>query len=110
MKTNAPDDDPALSRLLREWECTAESLPPRFEERVWQRIAHAEPPVATNLRTVFREWLDARLRRPAMALACVAVLMSTGLTTGYLHARSDAAQARQESQMRYLQSVNPFLH
>ncbi len=110
MKTNEPGDDPALSRLLHEWKLTADSLPPRFGERVWQRIASEEPPATANLWNAICEWLEACLRRPGVALACVAVLLSSGLTTGYLHARADAAQARQESQSRYLQSVNPFLH
>jgi hypothetical protein len=40
----------------------------------------------------------------------VTVLMGIGLTTGYLHARVDAAQAQQMAAVRYVQAVNPFLH
>ena len=45
-----------------------------------------------------------------MALAYVTVLMGIGLTTGYLHARSDATQIQSELRARYVQTVDPFLH
>jgi hypothetical protein len=108
MKNDVTGNDPALSRLLHQWQPPAE-LPPRFEERVWQHIARAEPPVAMSLWAAFNQWLDARLRRPALALACVAVLSGVGLAGGYLHGRADVSQSRQEAQTRYLQTVSPFL-
>ena len=109
MKPNQPDSDPVLSRVLRTWQPGAE-LPPRFQERVWQRIADDEARPSVSLWDVLRQWLDTRFRRPAVALAYVTVLMGIGLTTGYLHARSDATQIQSELRARYVQTVDPFLH
>ena len=108
-KPEHPESDPGLSRLLRQWQPEAE-LPPRFQDRVWQRIADEEARPTASLWEVLRQWLDARLRRPGVALAYVTVLMGLGLTTGYLHARADAAQAQNAAMIRYVQTVGPFLH
>lgn len=107
MKANQPESDPALSRLLHEWKPAAE-LPPRFNDRVWQRIADEEARPSASLWDVLRQWLEVRFRRPAVALAYVTVLMGVGLTTGYWHAQSDAAQAHSELKARYLQAVDPL--
>ena len=107
MKANQPESDPALSRLLHEWKPAAE-LPSRFNDRVWQRIADEEARPSASLWDVLRQWLEVRFRRPAVALAYVTVLMGVGLTTGYWHAQSDAAQAHSELKARYLQAVDPL--
>jgi len=109
MNMNPSDPDPALSRLLREWQPQAE-LPPRFQDRVWERVAGEERPAVSNLWAAFRDWLDTRFRRPVVALGYVAVLMSIGLGVGHWHGRADAAQLQDELKARYLQQVNPFLH
>jgi len=42
MKPNQPSDpDPQFRALLQEWKIDA-SLPPRFQDRVWQRVARTE--------------------------------------------------------------------
>ena len=109
MKTNQPDSDSALGRLLHQWQPVTE-LPPRFPDRVWQRIAEEEARPSVSLWDVLRQWLDARFRRPAVVLAYVTVLMGVGLTTGYWHARLDAAQAHSELKAHYVQTVDPFQH
>jgi hypothetical protein len=107
MKANPPNADPALSHVLRAWKPGAE-LPPRFHDRVWQRIADADAHPSVSFWGTLCQWLDTRFRRPAVALAYVTVLMGVGLTTGYWHAQSDAAQAHSELKARYLHAVDPL--
>lgn len=108
MKKNQPDNDAALSRILREWLPVA-TLAPRFPERVWQRVSRADAAAGLDLWRGLRQWLEGKLRRPAVAAASVAVLMCAGVTAGYWHARVDVAQTQNELQARYVQSVAPFL-
>jgi hypothetical protein len=109
MRPEQPESDPALSRLLRQWQPEAE-LPPRFQDRVWQRIADGEARPTASLWSAFRQWFELRFRRPAVALAYVTLLMGIGLTSGYLHARADVAQAQNAAAVRYVRVVDPFLH
>ena len=104
-----PESDPALTRLLRQWQPEVER-PLRFADCVWQRLAAVEARPVAGPWAVFGQWLELRLRRPAVALAYMTVLMGFGLTGGYLHGRADAAQAQNAAVVRYVQAVDPFLH
>jgi hypothetical protein len=103
---NLKVNDPQLSRLLQTWPMD-EPLPPRFQERVWKRIAAAEsktvPPAAVN-------WLAILFARPAFATACAALLLVAGLTTGFLRANHDAAHLNTELAQRYVASIDPYTH
>jgi hypothetical protein len=106
MKELTENDEP-LRQLLREW-IVDSTLPPRFQEQVWRRIVHREEEVKPNLRQAFIHWLDTTFNRPALAVSYVAVLLSAGLTTGYLQAQDKSAHAESQWRAMYVQSVDPY--
>ena len=99
--------DPALHGLLREWKVT-ETLPPRFEERVWQRLARNESGQPTSIGAlVIGRWLAA-LTRPSTALAYVTALLLLGLVGGYWEAHQQNEQAEASLGARYVQMLDPY--
>lgn len=102
------EQDTALSKVLQEWTPNT-GLPPRFQERVWQRIAREDDAGRLGLWEMVRAWLETRLNRPAVAVGYMAVLLCTGVTAGYWQARSDVAQTESDLQARYVHAVDPFL-
>lgn len=103
MNTNNPNsDDAKLGSLLRQVRVTP-SLPPRFQENVWRRIADAEAVKSGNSSS----WLDALINwmiRPRLALAGLAALMIAGAIFG---AHEGIQLARHDAQARYLAAVAP---
>jgi len=92
--------DARLGALLRASR-PSPSLPPRFQESVWRRIAEAEAPVKSD------SWLDALaalVLRPRFAFATVAVLILAGAFLGAYHGTQ---AARQDAQAQYLAAVAP---
>ena len=108
MNENLHEKDGPLSKTLQSWKVTA-TLPPRFQEQVWQRIARAEETTQTaTLWVLFRQWLEAALSRRAVAVSYMVILLAVGLTTGYrsgLHKNRELEAGLSE---RYLQSVDPY--
>lgn len=106
MAKNGKNDEP-LDHLLQCWTVAA-SLPPRFNEQVWDRIvqgeAHPQPSWWQELRNLIPQLLP----RPAFALAYVSILLVLGLTGGYLHAQTDSARTERMLAQRYAQSVAPY--
>jgi hypothetical protein len=100
---NLKNNDPQLKQLLGEWQVN-EPLPPRFQQRVWQRIEDAEAPVTRESMS----WFAALFMRPAFATAAATLLLLAGLTTGYLRANHDAARMDAQLAHRYIASVNPY--
>jgi hypothetical protein len=101
-KENFNPDDAKLSSLLRESR-VAPSLPPRFQENVWRRIAETETSAASDSPT----WLDALIAlvlRPRLAFAAVAVLVLAGALIGV---RDGSQLAQRDAQARYLAAVAP---
>ena len=110
MKTDHPNENDVPRRaLLKEWKQEA-PLPPRFQERVWRRIEHAEAaPVPTvSLAAMFANWLTNLLPRPALATAYVAVLLVIGASVGWSQARQETARVSGELSARYAQAVDPY--
>jgi hypothetical protein len=107
MNPQKPESDAMLDRTLRQWRQTA-SLAPRFNERVWQRIARAEAarPAGWWARGVL--WVNLALSRPSLAAVYVSALLLTGLLAGYWHARHDNAQAVEELSSRYVRLMDPY--
>lgn len=103
MKTNPPHpDDAKLSSLLRQSRVSP-SLPPRFQENVWRRLADAEAGKTADP----MGWLEAVLAfvlRPRLALAAVAALIVTGAVIGV---HDGSRLAHHDAQARYLASVAP---
>lgn len=106
MKQLAENDEP-LRQLLREWVVDI-TLPPRFQEQVWRRIAHREEEAKPSLREAFVHWLETTFNRPALAVSYVAVLLIAGLTTGYMQAQDKSARAESQWRSLYVQSVDPY--
>ena|SRR5436309_4388618 len=108
MKPELPTDpDKSLHRALREWEIK-EPLPPRFGERVWQRIAREEAQAPANFWTLLSNWLAHALARPALAASYVTVLLMVGLLAGYWHAQSEKARTLESLSARYVQMLDPY--
>jgi hypothetical protein len=110
MKTEGqPSSDAALEAVLREWQ-TTEPLPPRFQARVWQRIAQAEasPRAFSRMWADVGLWLQAAFSRPAMAVAYLAILLLFGAAGGFWQASDRVAREHEELRARYVASVDPY--
>ena len=104
---NPSESDPLLRQALSEWQ-VKETLPPRFGEQVWQRIAReeAEPP-----RTVWAELLtriQGALTRPSLAVGYVTVLLLAGLLAGYRQAQVDNARVSHQLGAGYVQMMTSY--
>lgn len=92
---------------MRVWRVDS-SIPPRFQEQVWQRIERAE--VAKEVfswSAMVNEFLRA-LTRPALATAYVSALLVAGLLAGHWHARADTTKWDKALASRYVQAVDPY--
>ncbi|HEU6448377.1 MAG TPA: hypothetical protein VFV23_08075 [Verrucomicrobiae bacterium] len=95
-------DDAKLSALLREGRASP-SLPPRFQQNVWQRIEDIEAPKSAHE----MNWVDAvvaLLLRPRFAFATAAALIILGISLGAFDATK---LARQNAEARYVAIVAP---
>ena len=101
------DNDESVRKVLHEWEVTA-LLPPRFTERVWQRIERAEATVRPALFDVWRAWLTSVIRRPAVAVSYIALLLTVGMATGQWQAGLKISQLDGELERRYVHTVDPY--
>jgi hypothetical protein len=108
MKTERADQsDPTLHKLLREWE-VSETLPPRFQERVWQRLARREAQQSGSLWGLLLERFTSALARPSLAVSYVTMLLLLGLATGYWQAHQQNVQAAASLGARYVQMLDPY--
>ena len=101
-----PNQDP-LDAALAAWR-VREPLPLRFQEQVWRRIADAGAESTATRWDIFRGWLRLAFARPAVALACAAVLLALGSGTGWWQARQKSARVDNELGARYVQSLDPY--
>jgi hypothetical protein len=107
MKQESHDEnDRQLQSLLRDWKIEA-SLPPRFDERVWRRIASEEKP-AMNPLLALKTWLGQFALKPAFALSYATILVLFGLVGGLLQAEAKSHRASEELSTRYVQMVDPY--
>lgn len=103
---NPSKNDSALAALLREWKVES-SLPPRFGEQVWRRVAQSEIPVANPL-ALLRDWIAQALARPSFALSYAAVLLLAGLGVGLWQGHLTSTRAAETLRARYVQMVDPY--
>jgi len=96
-----------LDRALREWEIH-DPLPPRFQERVWQRIAREEAQTLINPWSLFSNWLGQLLARPSMAVSYLVLLLFSGLLAGYWQARVEQTHTLEQLGSRYVQMLDPY--
>ena len=101
--------DARLRTLLKDCEVAA-TLPPRFQEQVWRRIARREqqPSVWFSLRTSLAQWINAELPRPALAVSYVAILLVIGASAGWAQAQQERLRVSTQMSQRYVQSVDPY--
>ncbi len=110
MKAKAQfEHDAGLSGILRECKVAA-TLPPRFQESVWRRIARLEeePSAVATLWMACARWIDTRMPRPALAVSYVAVLLVIGASAGWAQAQQEKQRVGSQMSQRYVQSVDPY--
>lgn len=102
------EDADGLGVVLQRWRLEG-TLPPRFEEGVWRRIAAAQNQPGTTLRVwqaLLQRW-EALIRKPVGVAACLTLFTALGVGFGYWHAQVYTAQAANAWQQAYMSSVNP---
>jgi hypothetical protein len=104
---NPSGPDNALRQTLRTWQ-VSETLPPRFPERVWQRIAREEAQPARSLRRQLLDLLEKAMLRPSLAAGYLTVLALAGILVGYQQARLDTARTFETLSARYVQMVAAY--
>jgi hypothetical protein len=106
MKTNpSEENDPPLTDLLDQWKVET-TLPPRFQENVWRRIAQQE--AKASLRPSFISWIEVAFKRPALVTSYVTMLLFAGLAGGYWQAHDKVAKVESHDRSLYVQSVDPY--
>ena len=102
--------DEQLSKVLREWKLGT-SLPPRFQESVWRRIASVSSARATtpSVRSVLAHWIGTILPRPATATTFVVLLLTVGASAGWAQANQTIARVKGELGERYTRVLDPYL-
>ncbi len=99
-----PDE---LNRALKQWRVTA-PLPPRFEEKVWQRIESAQERIPARPGELIRGWLESILPRPVVAASYVGTLLVIGLVGGIWRAEEHNTRAQQTVERKYVRSIDPY--
>src|SRR5690349_12338204 len=109
MKT-PPSNDPnsQLQGLLKEWKVQG-TLPPRFQERVWQRIAleesaRAKPSWMADLFGKVQSFLS----RPGLAASYVAILLLVGFAAGWTRGQEKTTRVAHDLSSRYLEEIDPY--
>ncbi len=99
--------DEALGKLLQEWRFD-NSLPPRFQEGVWRRIAQVTSPARASLWSAISTWIATMLSRPALASAYVALLIAIGVTAGWTEGRQENARVKSSLGEQYVRMLDPY--
>lgn len=102
-----PGKDEGLDRALRQWTVDA-SLPPRFQEQVWNRIAKVEERSEPALSLGVRRLVAMVLQRPRFAYAYLIVLLASGVAAGSWAAQIKTHRLDAQLSLRYVQSVDPY--
>jgi len=108
MKTqSSSEDDQELHAVLATWQ-VHNTLPPRFQDRVWQRIQRCETQPGASVWMLLRRGLETALARPSLAVGYVTVLLAVGLLTGFWQARQAQARTFESFSVRYVQMLDPY--
>jgi len=108
MKPEPPSGpDPSLRQLLRTWK-VREELPPRFADRVWQRIDLASAKPQAGLWRQVGDRLQQLFATPRLAASYCLVLVAAGLVAGQWQARVASSRYTDELGSRYVQMMDPY--
>ena len=107
MKTDPGNHDEELSKLLKEWRSET-SVPPRFQECVWQRIERTQPSTTHSAWAVVAHWIGTVLPRPALSASYTAILLVIGTTAGWVQARHETSRVKGQLGERYVQVLDPY--
>ena len=105
-----PEDngpDAALRRALQDWKVT-DSLPPRFGESVWHRIAREQPTEPVGLLRAWLRRLGEGMVRPTAAASYLVVLLLAGVAVGYRQAHIANLRTSEELGSRYVRMMDPY--
>jgi hypothetical protein len=85
------------------------SLPPRFQDRVWQRLARVESGAATANRVPgWLARLHAVLLQPRLAAGYVTVLLLLGFAAGWTQGLEKSARVDEDLSLRYVHVIDPY--
>jgi hypothetical protein len=101
------DDDGALGSLLQAWK-VRETLPPRFQQQVWHRVEREEARKSTSLLDFISRWLVGWMAKRSMAISYVALLLLTGLASGYWQGRVSSEHTSHSLSTRYVRMMDPY--
>ncbi|HXP63791.1 MAG TPA: hypothetical protein VN829_25010 [Dongiaceae bacterium] len=109
MKPNKqePENDEPLRALLRKW-VVHPTLPPRFQEQVWQRIERTNVRPKAALWPALARLADALLPRPKLAVGYATVLLAVGVAAGSWAAQIHSSRLDAALGLRYVQSLDPY--
>jgi hypothetical protein len=96
-----------LNHALKQWRVSA-PLPPRFQEKVWQRIESAEDRRRVRLGELIRRWIESIVPRPAVAASYIGTLLVLGFVGGMWQAQEHNARTHQTIERKYVQSIDPY--
>lgn len=108
MKPNdTTEDDRRLREVLATWQVSATS-PPRFQERVWQRVERRDSQPAAGPWAQLLQEIAAALSRPRLAVSYVTLLLAGGLLAGLWQAHATNERVSQNLSARYVQMLESF--
>ena len=107
MNTKQGHENDPLDQALRQWAVDT-PLPPRFQERVWQRIERAETRNQPSILALLWRRIEELLPRPAVAIGYLSIILAIGIGAGSFVAQAKAGRMDSELSVRYLASVDPF--
>ena len=107
MENQSLNDEQKLQQRLSEWKVET-TLPPRFREQVWHRIARMESRQSARPWQQISDWFGQALMRPRLAFSYVAMLLLAGLLTGYWQGRATEARTLENLSQRYVQLLDPY--
>jgi hypothetical protein len=107
MKKN--EQDPKLSRLLRDWE-TPEIDLSNLEYNVRRRIAaeRLEPRGWDRFIDLLLAWKDVFVLRPALGTAVAVLAVLVGSAGGFAVASSNTTQLAEHQKAEYARGINPM--
>jgi hypothetical protein len=101
------DNDDHLRAVLRGW-VVDHPLPPRFQDKVWQRIARTEVRPESGFWIGLIRLVEVALPRPKIALSYVATLLLLGVAAGSMTAQVRSSHVDADLSARYVQSLDPY--